>query len=219
MKRQDLARFLEHTLLRPDATESAIRQACRHAVISGCCSVVINPARVTVAKEELGESPVKIVTVAGFPLGSCRPEIKVVEAVRGAIDGAVEIDMVAAIGWLLDGEWQRAEDEIVQVRRTLPREVALKVIIEAPLLSQKQQADATRVVINAGAQFVKSGTGFFGPVTVDQIRTLVDAAHGFIQVKAAGGIRSLEQCLSLIETGATRLGSSTSFDLLKSLPE
>lgn len=219
MTRQELARFFEHTLLRPDATEAAIRQVCREAADCGCHAVVVNPARVAIAVEELSGSPIKVVTVAGFPLGACRSETKIVEAIRGAIDGASEIDMVAAIGWLVDGEWQRAEDEIAQVRRTLPREVVLKVIVEAPLLTPQQQADATRVVINAGAQFVKSGTGFFGPVTVEQVRVLADAARGFVQVKAAGGIKTIEQCHNLIEAGASRLGCSASYELLQSLPE
>lgn len=219
MTRQELARYFEHTLLRPNATEADIRRACHEAAACGCHALVVNPVRVAIAVEELSDSPINVVTVAGFPLGACRSETKIVEAVRGAIDGANEIDMVAAIGWFVDGEWQRAEDEIAQVRRTLPSEAILKVIIEAPLLSPQQQADATRVVINGGAQFVKTGTGFFGPVTVEHVRALVDAAHGLVKVKAAGGIRTMEQCRSLIEAGASRLGCSASYELLQLLPE
>jgi len=219
MTRKELARFFEHTLLRPNAAEADIRRICREAADCGCYAVVVNPARVVIAVEELRGGPIKVVTVAGFPLGACRSETKIVEAVRGAIDGASEIDMVAAIGWLVDGDWQRAENEIAQVRRTLPRETALKVIIEAPLLNPQQQADATRVVINGGAEFVKSGTGFFGPVTVEQVRILADTARGFVQVKAAGGIRTAGQCHDLIHAGASRLGCSVSHELLQSLPK
>ncbi|MCX6835190.1 MAG: deoxyribose-phosphate aldolase [candidate division Zixibacteria bacterium] len=219
MTRQELAQYLEHTLLRPNATEAGVRRVCCEAADCGCHAVVVDPARVAIAVEELSGSSIKVVTVAGFPLGACRSETKIVEAIRGAIDGASEIDMVAAIGWLIDGEWRRAEDEIAQVRRTLPGGTILKVIIEAPLLNPQQQADATRVVINGGAQFVKTGTGFFGPVTVDQVRVLTSSARGFVQVKAAGGIRTIEQCRDLIEAGASRLGCSASYELLQSLPE
>jgi deoxyribose-phosphate aldolase len=218
MDRHRLARHLEHTNLRPDATEADIRQVCSQALQHEFRAVVVNPVWVPEACRELKGSYVSVVTVAGFPLGASRPEVKVVEAVRGAIDGAAEIDMVANIGWILAGDWQRAEAEITQVRKTLPLEAALKVIIEAPLLTKEQQIDATTMAINAGAQFVKTGTGFQGGVTVEQVRTLVQAARGNLRVKAAGGIRTVQQCLSLLEAGAERLGTSASPEIMRELP-
>lgn len=217
MNPEDLAGYIEHTVLRPGATEADIRRVCRETIEYGFHAAVISPVWVSVASEELIGRFVSIVSVAGFPFGASRSETKIVEAVRAAIDGASEIDMVAGIGWLQAGEFRKAEDEISQLRRTLPPEVALKVIIEAPLLSLQQQIDATHLVINSGAQFVKTGTGTQGPVTVEQVRTLARAAQNKVQIKAAGGIRTAEQCYELLEAGAARLGSSASVDIMTSL--
>jgi len=217
MDHHQLARRIEHTNLRPDAAEADIRRMCSDALQHGFLAVVVNPVWVPEAFQELKGSSVSVVTVAGFPLGASRPEVKVVEAVRGAIDGAAEIDLTANIGWILAGEWERAENEICQVRKTLPRETALKVIIEAPLLTKEQQIDATMMAINGGAQFVKTGTGFQGGVTVEQVRALAQAARGHLRVKAAGGIRTTQQCLALLEAGAERLGSSSSLEIMGDL--
>ncbi len=217
MTPEQLAAYIEHTILRPEATETDIRRVCREALQYNFGAVVVNPANVIAAAEEIKESSVRLVTVAGFPLGASRTETKIVEAVRGAIDGASEIDLVANIGWLTGGEYDKVESEISQVRRTLPVGTVLKVIIEAPLLSRQHQIDAVRTVINGGAQFVKTGTGFSGDVTVDQVRTLVEAANGLIQVKAAGGIRTPQQCCDMIEAGATRIGCSASVKILEAM--
>ncbi|MFQ6008670.1 MAG: deoxyribose-phosphate aldolase, partial [Candidatus Zixiibacteriota bacterium] len=160
-------------------------------------------------------SSIKILSVAGFPLGASRTDIKVMEAVKGIRDGAHEIDMVANIGWLVSDRFSQAEKEIAEVRKALPYNVILKVIIEASFLSEEQQVAATKSVINGGAQFVKTCTGFFGGATVEQVRTLYHAASGQIEVKASGGIRTLKQCWQLLEAGATRLGSSASVAIMK----
>lgn len=216
MTPEELAGHIEHTVLRPDAMAADIRRICREAVDYGFRAVVVNPVWVSVASEELKNRSVRIVSVAGFPYGASRSETKIVEAVRAAIEGASEIDMVAGVGWLLAGEFLKVEDEITQLRRTLPTEAALKVIIEAPLLTRQQQIDATHLVINAGAQFIKTGTGTQGPVTVDQVRTLAKAAQHKIQIKAAGGIRTAQQCYELLNAGASRLGSSASVEIMAS---
>jgi deoxyribose-phosphate aldolase len=137
------------------------------------------------------------------------------EAVKGVRDGAHEIDMVTNIGWLVSDRFSLAETEIAEVRKVLPYNVVLKVIIEAGFLSEKQRINATRAVINGGAQFVKTCTGFFGGATVEQVRTLHRAAAGQIEVKASGGIRTFEQCRQLLEAGATRLGSSASVAIIR----
>jgi deoxyribose-phosphate aldolase len=217
MTPEQIASCLEHTQLHPGTTEADIRRLCHEAIQFGFGAVVVNPVWVPIAAEELSGNRPCLVTVAGFPLGASRTETKVVEAVRGAIDGAKEIDMVVNLGWLLAAEYQKAEDEINQMRRTLPIGTILKVIIEAPLLSRQQQIDAVHLVINGGAQFVKTGTGFNGTVTVEQVRTLTAAAGDLIKVKAAGGIRTPQQCLELLEAGATRLGSSASVRIIETL--
>ncbi len=214
LSQEEIGRIIEHTHLRPEATEATIRRTCREARKLNCAAAVINPAWVGIAHEELQDSDLKVVTVAGFPLGASRSEFKMVEAVRGAIDGAREIDMVANVGWLVAGETPRAEHEIADVRKSLPDDILLKVIIEASLLTPQQQADATRAVINAGAQFVKSSTGFFGGATVEQIKVLSETAGDSIGVKASGGIGTIEQCRLLIEAGASRIGTSATLDIL-----
>jgi len=160
-------------------------------------------------------SGVKILSVSGFPLGASRTDVKVLEAVKGVKDGAHEIDMVANIGWLAASRFHQAEEEIAKARKALPYNVVLKVIIEAGCLTEKQKVEATKAVINGGAQFVKTCTGFFSGATVEQVSTLVEAACRQIEVKASGGIRTLDQCRQLLEAGVTRLGSSASVAIMK----
>ncbi len=214
LSRQELARVIDHTLLRANAVETYIRTLCAQAREHAFCGAVVNPVWVRLASELLAGSSVKVISVAGFPLGANRTDIKVAEAAETADDGAQEIDMVANIGWLCADRFLDVEAEIRKVRRNLPDAVVLKVIIEANHLSCAQQQDAVRAAINAGAQYVKTGTGFAGPVTVEQVLTLADAAHGEIAVKASGGIRRLSECLALIEAGAARLGTSASVEIM-----
>jgi len=195
--------------------ETAIRKLCAEAREYEFYSVAVNPVWVKAARDALRETGVKILSVSGFPLGASRTDVKVIEAAKGVSDGAHEIDMVANIGWLAANRFYQAEKEITEVRKALPHNVILKVIIEAGCLSKAQQIEAIKVVINGGAQFVKTCTGFFGGATVEQVRTLHDAAGGQIEVKASGGIRSLEQCRQLLEAGATRLGSSASVAIMQ----
>ena len=214
---KDLNLRFDHAALKPEVDETAIRELCREAREYKLFSVAINPVWVKTAAEQLKGSGVKILSVSGFPLGAARTDVKVVEAIKGVSDGAHEIDMVANVGWLASDHFREAEDEIRIVRENLPHHVVLKVIIEAGSLSRSQQVEATRCVVNAGAQFVKTCTGFFGGATVEQVQTLVEAAAGRIEVKASGGIRTLDQCRQLLEAGATRLGSSASVAIMQEL--
>jgi len=213
----NLHRRFDHAALKPEVNEAAIRRLCHEAREYEFYSVAVNPIWVITARDALRGSKVKILSVSGFPLGASRTDIKVLEAVKGVRDGAHEIDMVANIGWLAASRFHQAEEEIAKVRKALPYNVVLKVIIEAGCLTEKQQVEATKAVINGGAQFVKTCTGFFGGATVEQVRTLYNAAVGQIEVKASGGIRTLEQCRQLLEAGATRLGSSVSVAIMKEL--
>ncbi len=208
------ARF-DHAALQSEVDETAVRRLCEEARQHGFFSVAINPAWTSLAASLLEGSPVRVLSVSGFPLGASRTDVKVVEAVEGVNDGAHEIDMVANIGWLCSDQFEEVEIEIRKVRRNLPDDVVLKVIIEAGKLTERQQIEATKCVVNAGAQFVKTCTGFFGGATVEQVRTLHAAAAGVIEVKASGGIRTLKQCRELLEAGASRLGSSSSVAILQ----
>lgn len=208
---------IDHAALKPDVGEMAIRNLCDEARRYRFFSVAVNPVWVPLAGDELRGSDVRILSVSGFPLGASRTDIKVAEAVKGIADGAHEIDMVANIGWLVENNFGRVEQEIAEVRSVLPHNVILKVIIEAGCLTEQQQVAATAAVINGGGQFVKTCTGFFGGATVEQVQTLFTAAGGQIEVKASGGIHTLKQCLELLRAGATRLGSSASVEIMQEI--
>jgi len=214
---EDLQLRFDHAALHSEVDEQTVRRACDEARRYGFFSVAVNPAWVATAADALQGCPVKVLGVSGFPLSAHRTDIKVLEAVKGVRDGAAEIDMVANVGWLVSGRYAEVEDEIRQVREALPYNVVLKVIIEAGKLSREQQVAATKCVVNGGAQFVKTCTGFFGGATAEQVGTLVEAAGGAVEVKASGGIRTLAQCRELLAAGATRLGSSSSVAIMEEL--
>lgn len=210
-----LNQYFDHAALKSETSEKEIIILCGEARRYDLFAVAINPVWVATALKELDGSKVRIVTVCGFPLGASRTEIKIAEAVRGVGDGAHEIDMVANIGWLVEGRLSKVEKEIAEIKGNLPYNIILKVIIEASKLSEQQQVNATQAVINGGAQFVKTSTGFFGGATAAMVATMHRAAAGQVQVKAAGGIRTLEQCRELLAAGATRLGSSSSAAIME----
>lgn len=214
----ELAGRFDHTALAPEVTEHDIARLCTEALRLGVFGVCVNPFWVATASSLLKSSPIAVVSVVGFPLGANRTDVKIHEASRAVADGAREIDLVANIGLLMARDITAVEEEIAKVRQSMSEDVVLKVIIEAGRLDRQRQTEACRAVIGAGAEFVKTGTGFFGPVTVAQVETLSSAAQGRIGIKAAGGIRSLQQCRALLEAGATRLGSSSTADILSSIP-
>jgi len=211
----NLNRRFDHAALKPETTESDIIQLCAEAREFDLYGVAINPVWVRLARTEVSGTGVKIISVAGFPLGASRTDIKVAEAVKAAGDGAHEIDMVANVAWLIGGEAQKARREIDEIRRNLPYNVLLKVIVEAGKLNLLQMSEATEAVVEGGAQFVKTSTGFFGGATVEQVEALYRAAAGRIEVKASGGIRSLEDCRQMLGAGASRLGSSASVQIMQ----
>lgn len=200
----------DHAALQPDATERLIIALCEEARRYELYAVAVNPVWVKGAASGLAGSNVKIVTVCAFPLGASRSDVKIAEGVKGVSDGAHEIDMVANIGWLVEGNFSKVEKEIAEVRRNLPYNIVLKVIIEAGKLEEQRQIQAALAVANGGAQFVKTSTGFFGGASPSMVAVLHRAAAGQIEVKASGGIRTLAQCRELLAAGASRLGSSSS---------
>jgi deoxyribose-phosphate aldolase len=213
--RQNLNRYFDHSLLTPETDEKAIIDLCRDAVKHEFFGIAINPYWVSEAHRELSGSDVKIISVSGFPLSASTTAIKVAEAVKGVEDGAHEIDMVANVGLLASGRYEEVEDEISQVRKNLPKEIILKVIIEAPKITAEAQVAAVEAISSAGAQFVKTCTGFFGGATVEVVKRLHEAADGRLMVKASGGIRTLAQTKALIAAGADRIGSSASVEIMK----
>ena len=211
----DLNRRFDHAALKSGTTERDIITLCKEARDHDLFGVAINPIWVKLCREQLADTRVHVIGVAGFPLGANRTDIKVEEAVKCVSDGAQEIDMVANIGWLAGNRFSDVAAEIKAVRDAIPFNVILKVIIEAGLLSDRQQTDATKAVVDGRAQFVKTSTGFFGGATVEQVRTLHAAANEQIEVKASGGIRTLDNARAMLAAGATRLGSSSSPAIVK----
>ncbi|MFZ1685731.1 MAG: deoxyribose-phosphate aldolase [Candidatus Zixiibacteriota bacterium] len=204
-----LNKYFDFAALHPEVTQADIEKLCAEAVTFDFFAVCVNPVWVETAVKSLSGTNVKVASVAGFPLGASQTSVKAIEAAEAAQLGAHEIDMVANIGWLCSNRYVEAEAEIRKVRRNLPDGVLLKVIIECGKLSPIQQHEATRTVLNAGAQMVKTGTGFFGGADPETVKRLALSAAGQIGVKASGGIKTLEQCRQLIEAGAIRLGSSS----------
>lgn len=209
------ASLIDHTLLSPGATETQIQDLCEEAVEYGFASVCIPPVYVPVAADLLYGSDIKVCTVVGFPCGYTTTRNKVQETSDLIAVGADEIDMVIQIGCLLNGQHSLVEDEIAQVVITAMK-TPVKVIIECCFLSDKLKCQAARLVVNAGADFVKTSTGF-GPsgATQDDVKLLAEAVNGAIEVKAAGGIRSLIDVHNFIQSGATRIGSSSGVAIMK----
>jgi len=212
---KNLNRYFDHSLLKPETKLSDIITLCHDAIEYNFFGIAINPCWVVDAKKELSGSNIKIISVSGFPLSANRSDIKVAEAIKGVEDGADEIDMVANVGYLAMGEYGRVEKEIHEVKRNLPPEIILKVIIEAPRIPNDAQIEAVMAIINAGAEYVKTATGFFGGATIEIVERLHKAAGNKIKVKASGGIRDLHTTEKLIKAGADRIGSSASVKIME----
>ena len=220
MTPEQLAGLIDHTLLKPEATEQDIRRLCREARDNAFGAVCIHPLYVGPAAAALDGSNVKVCTVVGFPLGADLPEIKAEAARRVIALGATEVDMVMAIGALKGGQRDLVLKDMAGVADVCRRHDArCKIILETCLLSHGEKIIASRLCIEAGAHFVKTSTGFSsGGATVEDVRLLagIVAAAG-LGVKAAGGIRSLADARALLAAGATRLGTSGGVQLIAEL--
>lgn len=213
----DLAATIDHTLLKPEASREQILQLCREAREFGFATVCVNPAWVSAAAAELRGSPVKVCTVAGFPLGSTLTSAKVFEAEQSIKLGATEIDMVMNVGALKSRELERVEGDIRSVAEACHRGGAiLKVILECALLDDEEKVIASCLAQNAGADFVKTSTGFGpGGATAHDVELMRLAVGREMGVKAAGGIRSYEDLKKMLSAGATRIGASASVKILR----
>ncbi|HXC16106.1 MAG TPA: deoxyribose-phosphate aldolase [Holophagaceae bacterium] len=211
MPRFDLTPLLDHTLLKPDATVDQVERLCDEAVQFSFAAVCVNPAWVAAAAERLRGTRVRVCTVAGFPLGATTALQKAFEASSALENGAAEVDAVLPIGAALGGDWTAVAAELALLRKAVPQDRVLKIILETSLLDEAQKVQACRLVRDSGADFVKTSTGFStGGATeadVALLRQTVGAACG---VKASGGIRSYVEALSMVRAGATRLGLSAS---------
>jgi deoxyribose-phosphate aldolase len=205
---KEIAAMIDHTLLKADAVPEQIRKLCAEAKEYNFASVCINPCYVSLAADELAGSGVKVCTVIGFPLGAATSQIKAEEAMLAVEQGAAEVDMVMNIGALKAGDYALVESDIRSVVRSAGRAL-VKVIIETFYLTDEEKIKATGIVANSGAAFVKTSTGFAGGgATVEDVRLMKETAGTLVQVKAAGGVRSYEDAMAMIEAGAARIGTS-----------
>jgi deoxyribose-phosphate aldolase len=203
-----LARYIDHTMLRPDAATSAFDKLCQEAVAHGFYSVCVNASRVPSVARKLQGTAVKVCSVVGFPLGAMTGRCKAFEAREAISDGAAEIDMVINIGLLKSGDLHGVEEDIRAVRRATRATTVLKVIIETALLTQEEKVLACQIAKKAGADFVKTCTGFSGGgATVEDIALMRRIVGPDMGVKASGGIRTYKAAVALIQAGATRIGA------------
>lgn len=222
--RAEVASRIDHTLLKPDASEAAVIELCREAAELGVAAVCVSPSRVALAAAELRLSAAQglglaLASVVGFPSGAHLAAVKVFETERAIAEGATEIDLVIDLGRAADGEWAAVQSEIAAVRTAAPEPVLLKVIIESALLSDAGIASACRAAEAAGADFVKTSTGFHpaGGASLEAVRLMAETVGGRLGVKASGGIRTGGAALAYLEAGATRLGLSASRKILDEL--
>ena len=215
----NVARYIDHTNLKPYATRGDIIRLCDEAVQYGFYAVCINPYRVKLAKDYLKEknADVKVASVIGFPLGATPTEIKVAESRRALEDGADELDMVINIGALKDRDYDYVKKDIAEVVRVAhERGAKVKVIIETCYLTDEEKVKACELAKEAGADFVKTSTGFgSGGATVEDVMLMRKTVGPEMGVKAAGGIRTYEQALAMIEAGATRIGASSGVKIVQ----
>jgi deoxyribose-phosphate aldolase len=205
-----LAAMIDHTLLKPDATPDQIAQLCYEARKHSFASVCVNPTHVKLCAQLLKGSPVKVCTVIGFPLGATPPEVKAFEAQQAIDEGAGEIDMVINIGAIKSKDYEAAARDVRAVVRAAHAKGAIvKVIIEAALLSDEEKVAACLIAKEAGADFVKTSTGFGpGGATAADVALMRKVVGPGMGVKAAGGIRNLLDAQKMIEAGADRIGAS-----------
>lgn len=212
---QHLAKLIDHTLLKPTATQADIAHLCAEAKQYGFCSVCVNPYWVKFAKEQLKGSDVKVCTVIGFALGANTSATKAFEAQEAVQNGADELDMVINLGALKSQDDTAVLADIRAVRQTCPGKV-LKVIIETSLLTDEEKVTACQLAAQAGADFVKTSTGFNGGgATAKDVALMRATVPAAMQVKASGGIRTRADFDAMIQAGATRIGASAGVKILE----
>ena len=210
-----LAKYIDHTLLKADASKEAIRKLCKEAIEYDFKSVCVNSGNIPLCKEELDGSDVLICTVVGFPLGACTTETKVFETKDAIAKGADEVDMVINIGRLKDNDMDYVTEEIRQLKEACGDHI-LKVIIETCLLSDEEKVRACEAILAAKADFVKTSTGFStAGATFEDVKLLKDTVGDRCLIKAAGGVRSKDDFLKMIELGANRIGTSSGTKLIE----
>lgn len=205
----NIAKLIDHTVLKANTTEADIKKLISEAKEYGFFSVCINPTWITLAAEELKDSDVKVCTVIGFPLGANSSKVKAFETTQAIDDGADEVDMVINVGALKGQQYDIVLNDIKAVVDAAKGKALVKVIIETALLTDEEKVKVCELAVEAGADFVKTSTGFStGGATAADVKLMKDTVGDKAQVKASGGIHSLADVEAMVEAGATRIGAS-----------
>jgi len=215
MNKKDLARLIDHTLLKSETKIEDIKKLCEEALKYQFYSVCINPCYVKTAKEFLKNSDIKICTVISFPLGASTIKTKIYEATEAIENGADEIDMVMNIGMFKSNRYEYIYEEISSIKKAIEYRI-LKVIIETSILSEEEKIKASEIIKKSGANFVKTSTGFSqGGATKEDVLLIRKSVGDNFGIKASGGIKTYQQAVELIKAGATRIGSSSSVKIVE----
>ncbi len=215
----EMAQYIDHTILKPDAVREDIRRLCAEAAQYGFASVCVNPCHVKLASGLLAGTGVLACTVVGFPLGACTPESKAAEAKDAVLNGAQEVDMVLPIGAAKSGDWDLVIADIRGVAQAVRGRAIVKVILETCLLTDDEIARACNAAEQAGAHFVKTSTGFStGGATEEHVRLMRKTVGERLGVKASGGIRDYKTALAMVRAGANRLGTSAGIKIVAEDP-
>ncbi|KGK86132.1 deoxyribose-phosphate aldolase [Clostridium sp. HMP27] len=215
MTKNQLARMIDHTVLKADTKEEKIEEICKEALQYNFASVCINPCNIEFAAKLLKGSEVKVCTVIGFPLGANTTATKAFETKDAIEKGASEVDMVINIGKLKDKDYDYVKKDIEAVVKEAKGKALTKVIIETCLLTDEEKIMACKLSKEAGSDFVKTSTGFStGGATVSDIKIMREAVGENLGVKASGGVRTYEDSIAIINAGATRIGASASIDII-----
>ena len=214
MNKAQIAKMIDHTILKAEATESEIIKLCKEAIHYNFASVCVNPSMVPVAAKELKGTHVKVCTVIGFPLGATTTEVKAFETKDVIEKGATEVDMVINVGKLKERNLEYVKNDIKAVVEAAKGKALTKVIIETCLLTEEEKIIACKLSKEAGSDFVKTSTGFStGGATVEDIKLMRETVGPEMGDKASGGVRSKKDALAMIENGATRIGASASISI------
>lgn len=214
---KDIAKMLDHSLLKPEMDAETVRKGCEIAKQYDAASVCMKPSDLHIGREVLAGSDVKLSTVIGFPHGSNRTDVKVFEAERAMDDGAVELDMVLNIGRLISGDHGYVERDIAAVVSAAHKRGAIvKVILENAYLTDKQKADACALAERAGADFVKTSTGYApSGATIEDLKLMSASVSQKVRVKAAGGVRTLDAVLACRAAGCSRVGATATIAIME----
>ena len=221
LSREKLAKMIDSTNVKATASRSDIEKLCKDAVHHGFGCVCVNPIYVKLTSQLLKGSDVKVCSTVGFPFGATLPEIKALEAIKAVENGAQELDMVINLSALKSGNYEAVKKDIAAVvdAKRLDERVIVKVIIETACLMDEEKVVACKLAKDAGADFVKTCTGFFGKgATVEDVRLMRQTVGEAMGVKAAGGIRTYADAVAMIRAGANRIGTSTAVQIIESAP-